>query len=263
MSDFVSILMGVYNSEATLPDAIRSIQEQTFTNWELIICDDGSNDHSLEIAKQFSKEDSRIIVIHNEHNRGLSYSLNRCFKLAKGNYIARMDADDESVQERLKKEVYFLNSHPEYEIVGSAITYFYDDQVIRTKKYIHTPTITDIISGSPIAHATCMMRKSCLEQINGYNEDKSCFRVEDVDLWIRLYKAGFRCYNIGQPLYRCRMDYEFIRRQKLKYRINGVLVRLRGCREFHLPFKYYLTSFRPFLIGLVPPYIRYLFHRKR
>ena len=100
MSELISVILPVYNGEKYLKESIESILNQTYTNFEFIIIDDGSKDSSLEIIKEYEKEDERIIVISRE-NKGLVASLNEGIATAKGKYIARMDADDVSLSERL------------------------------------------------------------------------------------------------------------------------------------------------------------------
>ena len=96
----ISVIMGIYNCGDTLSEAIECIVHQTFSDWELIMCDDGSNDDTYEIAISYKeKYPEKIIVLQNEKNRGLNYTLNKCLKQARGKYIARMDADDISVDE--------------------------------------------------------------------------------------------------------------------------------------------------------------------
>ena len=97
----ISILMGIYNCEATLREAMDSIVNQTYTNWKFIICDDASSDNSFLIAKEYEQQDpDRFLVIQNKKNMGLNATLNRCLALADGDYIARMDGDDISVENR-------------------------------------------------------------------------------------------------------------------------------------------------------------------
>ena len=105
----VSVIMGIYNCEKTLSDAIDSIINQTYSDWELIMCDDGSTDNTYQIATKYSEKDNRITVIKNDTNSGLAFSLNHCLKYAKGEYVARMDADDISLPNRFEKQVAFLN----------------------------------------------------------------------------------------------------------------------------------------------------------
>ena len=108
----VSILMPVYNSEKYLREAIKSILNQTFTNFELIIINDGSTDNSLKIIKSF--KDNRIKIIKNKGNLGLIKTLNKGIDLAQGKYIARMDADDIAMPKRLEKQIAFFNENPDY-----------------------------------------------------------------------------------------------------------------------------------------------------
>lgn len=110
--------MGVYNAEKTIKRCIDSILNQTYENWEFIICNDGSSDGTLNILNEYQKTDSRIKVISNKSNKKLAVSLNRCLKYAKGKYIARMDADDESLPQRLEVEVDFLERHEQVDLVG-------------------------------------------------------------------------------------------------------------------------------------------------
>ncbi len=259
----ISVLMGVYNAEKTLKVAIESIINQTYSDWELIICDDGSSDSSISIAYESARSDRRITVIRNNSNKGLGYALNRCFENAKGEYIARMDADDESLPERFATEVDFLNKHQEFDIVSSAITFFNSHGDMRTTRPYEQPQPIDLIIGSPIAHPACMMRRTSFENVCGYNEDVKTLRVEDIDLWIRMYEKGYRCYNLPISLYRYRFDRNAIKRQRLKYRINGLRVRWHGCRVFNLPIKYYFASTKIVIIGLIPASIRYMIHKKR
>lgn len=114
----VSIIMGVYNGFGRMDRSIQSIINQTYKDWEFIICDDGSTDDTYMKLQEYAALDNRIVVLKNAHNSGLAQSLNNCLSVAKGEYVARMDDDDYSHSERLEKEVYFLNQHPEYAIVA-------------------------------------------------------------------------------------------------------------------------------------------------
>ena len=261
LNDLVSIIMGVYNAEDTLGEAIDSIIDQTYQNWELIICDDGSNDNSLNVVISYA--DPRIVVIKNDCNRGLGYSLNRCLEKAHGRYIARMDADDISMPTRLEKELGFLKNNSQYGVVSSAKTVFDTLGNNHLGYVINEPKPEDFIKRNPVPHAPCMMRRECIEAVGGYSESKKTLRVEDIDLWIRLLVVGCRFYVLSEPLYSIRFDYNAVKRQKLKYRWNGALVRLEGCKQLKLPAKYYLLSFRTVFIGLIPAPVRYRLHVKQ
>ena len=121
----ISVLMGIYNCEATLPAAIDCILAQTVENWELILCDDGSADNTFSVAQGYvDKYPEKIILLKNEKNMGLNHTLNRCLETARGEYIARMDGDDLCSPDRFKKELAALEAHPEMALVSTAMTYF-------------------------------------------------------------------------------------------------------------------------------------------
>lgn len=252
----ISVLMGIYNCQDTLEEAVQSIQNQTYTNWELILCDDGSNDRTLDVARKLAEKDSRIIVIQNEKNIGLNKTLNRCWRISSGEYIARMDGDDICMPFRFETQVSFLKENPAYAIVSSTMIYFDESGDWGRGKAIPAPTPFDVVTGSPICHAPVMMRRECMEAVNGYSEDTRKLRVEDVDLWIKLYAAGYRCFNLEEPLYKMRNDKNAFSRRKYRYRVNSTLTRLEGCRKLHLGFSAYIKSFLPMIIGLIPGKVR-------
>lgn len=257
----ISVLMGIYNCENTLKQAVKSIKNQTYSNWELILCDDGSHDRTWEIANEMAETDPRIIVLRNENNMGLNATLNRCLACATGEFVARMDGDDECLNERFEKQIDFLNHHKEYAIVSSPMILFDDDGEWGITRSIEKPTVEDVVCGSPICHAPVMLRRECMNKVNGYTEDKKMLRVEDVNLWIKLYASGYRCYNLQEPLYRMRNDKNALKRRKYKYRINSTYVRLQGCRILRLGIRCYLKSFIPMVNGLVPARLRHFIRK--
>lgn len=252
----ISILMGIYNNETTLEEAVASIQAQTYTNWELILCDDASTDNTYNLAYNLSKNDSRIKLIKNDINSGLNITLNKCLKLATGDYIARMDGDDISVPCRFEKQVEFLNSHSEFDIVSSAMILFDETGEWGKVSSIEFPQPYDVVTSSPICHAPTMMTKKCILDVGGYTENKKMLRVEDVNLWIKLYTNGYRCYNIQEPLYKMRNNKNAFKRRKLKYRYNSTYVRLLGCKSLNLGVSAYFKSFIPLILGFIPSKIR-------
>lgn len=258
----ISVLMGIYNCAKTVEQAVVSIQNQTYQNWELILCDDGSTDDTYAVAERIADDDPRIILVKNDCNYGLNVTLNRCLSLATGEYIARMDGDDDCVPERFEKQLYFLKSHPEFDIVSSPMILFDENGEWGRTTAKEYPQLEDVVIGSPICHAPVMMSKASIDAVHGYTEDVRMLRVEDVNLWIKLYAAGFRCYNLQEPLYRMRNDQNALNRRKFRYRINSTYVRLQGCKLLNLGLKYRIKSFQPLINGLVPARLRQ-FIRKR
>lgn len=264
----VSIIMGIYNCEDTLEEAIESIINQTYKEWELVMCEDGSTDQTYKIAHSYKeKYPNKIILLQNSKNKGLNYTLNKCLENVDGKYVARMDGDDVSLPERLEKEVEFLEKHPEYAIVSTPMIFF-DEKGDWGKNYsIEKPVKKDFIKHSPVfCHAPCMIRREAYFDVGGYTEDKRMLRFEDVNLWYKLYAKGYIGYNLSEPLYKMRDDIEASRRRSLKSRMNGVYVTYIGFKLFKLPWYYYfyvvLDFIKHFIKGILPEKI-YLYIHKR
>lgn len=263
MTTKVSVLMGIYNCADTLEQAVASIQNQTYTNWELILCEDGSSDNTYEVAQALAAKDSRIVLLRNDKNLGLNTTLNRCLAVATGKYIARMDGDDDCVPERFEKQVEFLESHPEFQITSCPMKLFDEGGEWGQTTILEYPSPEDVVSGTPISHAPVMLHKECMDAVGGYTEDLRMLRVEDVNLWIKLYAAGYRCCNIQEPLYRMRNDKNAFSRRKYIYRVNSVYVRLKGCKMLGLGLKCYLKACSPMVKGLVPARLRRLIRKRQ
>ncbi|MBU1567476.1 MAG: glycosyltransferase [Proteobacteria bacterium] len=193
----ISILMPVYNACQYLSEAIESILNQTYRNFEFIIIDDASKDNSLDILKSY--EDPRIVLVENKMNMGVAWTLNRGVSLARGCYIARMDADDISVPKRLERQIRFMESHPEIGIAGGWVKHFgnglssiarvpIDPQEVHA--YMHFE--------NPLWHMSVIMRKDLLEKFH-LQYDSSFSRSEDYDLWTRAIQH-FPMANIGEVL---------------------------------------------------------------
>lgn len=263
MNPKISVLMGIYNCADTLAQAISAIQNQTYTNWELILCEDGSSDNTYEVARELAANDSRIVLLRNESNLGLNATLNRCLAVASGEYIARMDGDDDCVPERFIKQLDVLENHSEFDITSCPMILFDENGEWGKTSLPEYPSSEQVVTGSVICHAPVMLRKACIDAVGGYTEDKRMLRVEDVNLWIKLYAAGYRCYNIQEPLYRMRNDQNALNRRKYKYRINSVYVRLKGCRLLGLGPKCYIKAVKPMIIGLVPAKLRHWIRKQQ
>ena len=265
----ISILMGIYNCAPTLNEAIESIINQTYTNWEFIICDDGSTDNSFDIAKNYEKNDpGRFKVIKNSKNKGLNATLNRCLKLADGEYIARMDGDDLCDPTRFQKEVEILNNHPEYAIVSTHMTTF--DEVgewgcIRT---LEKPQTSDLPTHVQMfCHAPCMIRKEAFLDVGGYTEDNRLLRVEDYHLWYKFYAKGYKGYNIPEALYKMRDDRNALHRRTVKARFNGIYATFVGFKMVHLPKWMYIYAIKNAVVEIIkiiiPDKLYILLHKRR
>ena len=202
--------------------------------------------------------------MRNEKNIKLAATLNRCLEYADTEYVARMDGDDISLPERFEKEIKFLDGHPEYAIVSTPMKYFDECGIFRVGGVIkHEPEPKDFIKGTPFCHAPCMVRKKAYDAVNGYDDSVYLFRVEDYHLWMKMYAAGYKGYNIQEPLYQMRDDKNAFNRRKFRYRINEAYVRTLIIRKFKLPVYTYTWVIIPLIIGLIPPHIYNYLHKKR
>ena len=203
----ISVIMSVYNGEKYLREAIESILNQTFTDFEFMIVNDGSTDNSLKIIKIYN--DERIGIINNEKNIGLTKSLNKALKQAKGEYIARQDADDVSLPNRFEMQVKYLESHPEVVLLGTSF-YLIDETGEITEKYVvlAKPTIKDLIKENQFSHGSVVVKKEIVDKLGGYNE---LFRYsQDYELWLRIAEC-YEVRNLTQVLCKIRSHNENIR----------------------------------------------------
>ncbi len=232
----ISIIMGIYNCEDTLPVAIDSIIAQTYKNWELIMCDDCSTDDTYKVAEEYKdKYPEKIILVRNETNKRLAFSLNHCLKYATGEYIARMDGDDISAPERFEKQIAFLKQNPNVDLVGTYMRRF-DGNVYADVVTVPTkPNKFTLRDTSPFAHATILTYKRVYDELNGYRVAKETARAEDADLWFSFFAAGFCGENIPEPLYLVRENIDAIKRRTFKSRWATLRVAQKGYKLLNYP----------------------------
>lgn len=257
----ISVIMGIYNCADTLEEAVDCIINQSFTDWELIMCDDFSSDNTYEIALKIAEKDSRIRIIKNEKNLTLAPTLNKCAREAKGKYLARMDGDDICALDRFQKEIDILDNHPEYAVVSCQMNLFDYEGVYRVVVYPDIPKPYDMVKSSQFCHAGCMMRKDVFDTVGGYSESMKYKRVEDYDLWTRIYKSGYVGFNIQEPLYSMRDDRSAVSRRTFENRKNEIRVKNNIIKWFNLPIKSYVYVAVPFLKALIPSIIYKLAHK--
>lgn len=219
----VSVIMSVYNEEDRVHRAIDSIFNQIYKDWELIIVDDASTDNTLKKIKNFIKKDNRVKIINNKKNIGLAASLNRAILLSKGEFIARMDADDISFNNRLKLQVNYLDKNKKVVVLGGGALYKKDSKFF--KKVLmpenHNDILKWLLRSSPFIHSSVMMRKSFLQLTKGY--DVSFTRGQDYDLWFRGKHLG-KYYNFQFPV----IEYKYKEKRSMRSIIDSFHVRQRN-----------------------------------
>ena len=219
----VSVIMPVYNGEKYLEEAIESILNQTFKDFELIIVDDGSVDKTLKIIEKYPKNNASIRLIKNNKNIGRVFSLNKALQEARGLYIARMDADDISLPKRIEKQINFLEKNQDYVIVGSNIEIINDEGKklgVRIYPQDDENIRKTLLFKSPFAHPVVMFRKKEVVELGGYSNEYST--VEDYDLWIRILNKG-KGYNLQEYLLKYRVHPNQEKNEKLKIQLNNTI----------------------------------------
>lgn len=252
----ISVIMGVFNpaDKAQFYRAVRSIIQQSFTQWEMILYDDGSGKRYVQTIREAAALDERIRYVRSEKNHGLAYALNECIKRSRGKYIARMDADDISKPERLKKLYDFLERHPKYQWAGSNSELIDERGVWGIGERKEIPDKKDFLPFSPYIHPAVVFRKAVLVENQGYKVSEATRRCEDYELFMRLHEKGYQGYNLQEPLLQYREDYEAYKKRRYKYYIRETRIRFEGFRKLGILKAQTLPYVvKPLIVGLISP----------
>ena len=239
----VSVVMSVYNSEKYLEEAIDSILNQTFQDFEFIIINDGSTDNSLQILKSYS--DTRLIVI-NQHNIGLTKSLNKGINIAKGQYIARMDSDDISLPQRFEKQIEFLDKNQDVVCIGTLSVFLNSQGKIINHQPLYKKNIVNelLLKDNAFTHGSAMFRKKETLKIGKYRE--YFIYAQDFDLWLRMSEIG-KIDVINEHLYMHRITEGNISIIKSRYqsRYAEIARKLYRARRKGINETIILSNFKP------------------
>ena len=217
----VSVIMSVYNGEKFISEAIKSILNQTLTDFEVIVINDGSTDSTPEILKHFCDRRLRIIE---QSNKGLTMSLNRGIRAARGEFIARMDADDLSEPTRLARELEVLDGDTSLAVVGSWYTVIDNlgREIARCRRPGNMLWFTRMVGRvNPLCHGSVMMRRRAIEAVGLYEERIPY--AQDYDLWLRMFSRGFRFQVIPEYLYRYRFSPESVAKAHMQMVYAGAI----------------------------------------
>lgn len=251
----ISVIMGVFNQwdEEELQASVNSILHQTYGNFEFIIWDDGSHPDAAKLLQELPAKDGRIVLAGKEENRGLAYSLNECIRLAKGKYIARMDADDIAHPMRFAKQVEFLETHPQYGWCGTNTLLFDENGVWGSRNMPEIPTMKDYFHYSPYVHPSVMFRAELFDENLGYLDSQETLRCEDYEIFMNLIQRGQKGYNLQEPLFSYRETRESYKKRKAKFRINEARIRYRNYKKMGMLFPVgWIYVCRPLIAILVP-----------
>ncbi len=213
----ISVIMAVYNGEHFLRKAIESILEQTFKNFEFIIINDASTDNSEKIIRSY--KDKRIRLINNKHNQKLPASLNKGIRQAQGKYIARMDADDIALKNRLAEQYNFMEKNPEIDVCGSSIQCFGAREDIVNWPEHNNKIKVHLLSGVPLAHPTAFFRKRIIFSNNIFYPENNLY-AEDYEFWVDLMPF-ITFYNIPKVLLKYRIHKQQVSKTKKQLQIKN------------------------------------------
>lgn len=250
----VTIGIPCYNAAKFIEIAVHSVLNQTFSNFELIITDDGSTDRTLEILRQI--KDPRLKLIVDKENHGISYRLNQQIDMAQGKYFVRMDADDIMFPDRVEKQILFLESHPDVDVVGTSAIIIGDDNEIlgiRNSTFNFSKPIS-FENSTVFIHPTVAGKTDWFRRYHYKDEFKGC---EDCNLWIRSY-AESKFHILEEPLYFYREPLIFKLPTYLYRRKQGRLMSIAERNYFSDNNKLGLFLLRSWFIGIVATFMHYL-----
>jgi glycosyltransferase involved in cell wall biosynthesis len=205
----VSVIMPCYNAELYIEKAILSITNQTYKNLEIICLDDGSTDSTLKILNKLAKADSRLVIVENPSNLKLIKTLNLGLQLSTGEFIARMDSDDFSVNDRIEKQLNYLVKN-DLDVCGTFTYYYYENRkrsVLKKIHYVSESKSLQISSlfDSPLIHPSVLGKSSVFKEFM-YSDNTKSYLIEDYDLWCRMFKSNIRIGVVPEYLFFYRIN---------------------------------------------------------
>ena len=264
-SPLISVLMGVlYRRESVnlLERSIRSIQSQTYRNFELLICDDGSTEAACKYLDEAASRDERILLVRGCPRIDLASKLNWCLKAANGTYIATMDDGDLSYPKRFAVQMAYLREKPQAAFVGCIAQLERDGKPVGIRRFPTSPEVKDFLFVQPFLHPTLLFRREVLETVGGYCEEPRCMGCEDYDLLLRLYEADYRGENIQDLLFTYTLQPTGSKKRTMALRRNEVKTRYARFRALGLLPRALPYVVKPVVVGLIPSQLLQWMKRK-
>lgn len=219
MTPLISIITPAYNAEKYLAETIESVLQQTYSNWELLITNDGSTDKTAEIIQQYESKDKRIRSFYQENGKQ-GKARNLAIKHAQGKYLAFIDADDLWAENKLEKQLAVLEQNPEIDIVFTNGISFRGDinHVVQTTnarggKYDYKEMLEKVLMGKAFPNLSVMLRKDKLTDLGGFCEIPKVQNAEDQQMWMRMIEAGSQVYCVTENLFYYRLHEEQVTAQ--------------------------------------------------
>lgn len=266
MDDLISVIMGVkYRRESTelLERAVQSILEQTHTNFEFLICVRDSTDKARKYLYDIAQLDKRVKIIDGTNAESFSRQLNMCLSKANGEWIARMDDDDYSHSDRLKKQLEYLKKHSDLAFVGCIVGLVQDEKKVGVRRFPERPQVKDFLFNMPFIHPTLLFRKKALMAAEGYSEESRCGRCEDYDLLLRLYEMNLYGANIQNVLFDYSLPHKGISTCSFTDRLNETRTRFVRFKSLGILSRNFQYVLKPIAVWLIPKRILAWIKNKR
>lgn len=247
----ISVIMPVYNPEPSeLERALRSVLNQSMSDFELVICDDCSKPYVHEIIDRCG--DERIVYLRNEKNGGCAYSLNRCIEAARGELLIRQDADDYSLPGRFEvlKSAYERTAA---DIVATNIILFDESGEWGHRDYPAEVRKRDFLFAVPFMHGACALKRSAVEAAGLYPVSRDTARCEEYAMFMTMFAQGAHGINLPERLYAFNENRAAIARRRYSDKVREVRVKARGFRELKLYPRGIIYLAKPLAVGLIPP----------
>jgi glycosyltransferase involved in cell wall biosynthesis len=247
------VLMATYNDEKYIAAALDSILSQTYGDFELLVINDGSSDGTEGILREYARKDGRVRVVLCDKNTGLASALNLGLRETGADLVARMDADDVALPDRLEKQMEYLAAHPEIDVLGTFCEDI-DEFGDRTGRIRRMPLGSEknaaLVWTNPVIHPTIMFRRDRIMRLGGYNA--TLRRRQDYDLWFRVIAAGMKIDNIPEVLLLYRETADTYRKNGVRAMWDQANIGLKGCRKVSAKPLAYLGVLFPLLTSLMP-----------
>lgn len=261
----VSVIISTYNNEKTIIQTLESIMKQTYKNYEVIICDDGSKDKTELLVKKFQeKYPEKIIVVKNVWNCGAAYGRNHAIQHSSGDYIAIIDGDDLAKPDRLEKQVAFLEKNPEIAIVGSNVDLFDENGIWKKNSILpKQPSTDDILKNRIFCNPSTMIRREVVVMVQGFTVAEWTGRGQDTEFWSKIFGKGYKGYNIQESLTLYRVDSNEINRRKIRENSkNYIKLKIRILKNLNSPLYKYTYLLKPIVRSIMPKKLYAYYHLK-
>lgn len=246
----VSVIIACYNAEQYIDGCLDSLVNQTYSNLEIIVCDDSSKDGSYSKLLEWKNRDHRIIVLHNKQNMYAAATRNKCIKASHGEYLMIQDVDDISRLNRVEVLLSYFKKNPSISIISSSIQCFKESLEDPLSIYCERkefPSKYSFLWGISFVHPASMITRECMEAVDGYRVAPETRRCQDYDMFMRMYAKGYKGMNIKETLYYYRLDEANFRRRTWKARVGEHKIRKYGYEELGMMPWAYIFTLKPFV----------------